>query len=51
MYCIVSYNMDERDLSNNPIHRRYEHGRVYVSDERHRFVEPPHGTNDDDHHE
>jgi hypothetical protein len=42
--------MDERDLSNNPIHRRYDHGRIYVSDERH-VAEPHHRANDDDHHE
>ena len=43
--------MDDRDLSNNPIHRRYDNGRIYATDERHRFVEPHNGTNDDDHHE
>ena len=42
--------MDDRDLSNNPIHRRYDHGRIYVSDERH-VAEPHHRANDDDHHE
>ena len=42
--------MDDWDLSNNPIHRRYDNGRIYVSDERH-AAEPRHGANDDDRHE
>ena len=38
--------MDSRDPSNNVIHRRYNHGRVYVTDERHAET-----NNDDDDHE
>ncbi len=38
--------MDSRDPSNNFIHRRYNHGRVYVTNERHAET-----NNDDDDHE
>lgn len=38
--------MDSRDPSNNVIHRRYNHGRVYVTDERHAET-----NNDDNDHE
>ena len=50
MYCIVLYCiMDDRDLSNNPIHRRYDNGRIYATDERHSA--DPRQVANDDHHE